>query len=48
MIPQDLLLNFMERGPDCIDLGQDVHAVAVLFYHAEQPADLALDPPEPH
>jgi len=33
MIPQNLLFNLMKCGPDCIDLGQDIHAITIFFHH---------------
>ena len=46
MVAQHFALHLVERGADGADLGQDVHAVSVVFYHAQKAADLALDPPE--
>jgi hypothetical protein len=39
--------NAFERAVGGRDLGQDVDAVAVLFNHALQAPDLALDPSQP-
>jgi hypothetical protein len=46
VIPQHLLFNATERGPDSGYLSDDVDAVAVLVDHLGQAADLALDPAE--
>ena len=46
VVSQDLSFNLMQRRAHRIDLGQYVDAGALLADHPEQPADLALDPPE--
>jgi len=40
---QNLFLHAMQRRPDSIDLGEDVHAIAVVFDHAQQAPHLSLD-----
>src|SRR5690606_41041052 len=47
VVPEDLLLDPSQRGPDGRDLRHDVNAVAVLLDHARQAAHLPLDPPQP-
>ena len=46
VLAQDGLLDPSERGPRRADLREDVHAVALFLHHADEAADLALDPPE--
>src|SRR6185437_2873847 len=43
VLAQDLLLDTAQRGAHGADLGDDVDAVAVLFDHARETADLPLD-----
>src|SRR5262245_42286801 len=47
MVAQDLLLDLVEGGPHCADLGQHVDAVAVFLDHAGDAAHLAFDAAEP-
>ena len=41
------LLNFMQRRPNRVDLRQYVHAIPVVFDHAQPTAHLTSDAPEP-
>jgi hypothetical protein len=43
MIAEDILLHLMQRGAHRIDLGQDIHAIPVVFDHSQQAANLTLD-----
>src|SRR5205085_9874122 len=47
VIAQHLLLDPAQRGADRGDLRDDVDAIAILFDHAGEPADLAFDSLEP-
>jgi hypothetical protein len=46
VILEYLLLDFMQRSADRIDLRQHIHAITVVFYHPKQTANLTLDPPQ--
>src|SRR3954470_1176883 len=44
---QKLIFDFAQGGLDGLDLRQDVDAIAIIFDHADNAADLALDAGEP-
>ena len=47
VIAQDFLLDPAQRRARGRDLGDDVDAVAIVFHHAGEAADLALYPVQP-
>jgi hypothetical protein len=47
VVAQDLALDLVQRRTDGADLGQHVHAVAVILDHALDAAHLSLDLAQP-
>lgn len=48
VIGKNRVLNLLECGPYCLDLVDDIDAVAVVRDHARDAANLALDTAQPH
>jgi Cu2+-exporting ATPase len=46
MVRQQLQRDAFECGPGCVDLGENVDAVSILFDHLLDSPHLALDPPQ--
>ncbi len=43
MVAQNIALNSIEGGLQCVDLGNHIYAVSVLVHHFGETTDLALD-----